>query len=882
MKELLDLPGEVLVRIAEYLDIQTAEFLSITCKALRPVAETRVWKHLHLLPWQHVWFSIFDRKPNGRMGIERREGTILFASNSCFRQPHRWSYIKRLELTVEVQNPHDALPIINHTGGNLLKLSLHDEDRASSLYDTREFPTFPRFGVHFAHLVHLDITLDRLFTFAHLIDILSDSPKLQSLSIHDCRYQWKNPVSHAASLLDGFDSVIGSPSRGPRKSDVTRSIHGPLRLTRLMYHFASMVPQPEELGQILAVSQELSHVSISMRIDLSYGYSAGRHGSLDVSASVNDALRDLPRLKQLDYWNGTEPGCPAFVLNKGFHSLSVLAIAAEPIAGGGERLEFTEIPAVGLKALLFYYSSMAQPMFLVKEHLLEPPSAILCTSPWTSPTRGIPPDILRQLKAAPNLEVIQYCPVSDLLPRTRCPTEWVDTSTRGVLVRSYKSGYEELYHCRTLSDSRPIGRAVPGRLTDYDIDLEKYSDVGARPYNFRDEDGMARHQWFGVHEPDNEYYWQPAKLYWEDAVDYGGYRVPSEVMDEAFEAGGLKWREETNPLGRGLQLPEETWHVLRRWSQVTSIKDLRRESTNSDAPRPFWDHIHAKIATRAHSSMSVPDCQRSVSSTRKSTILSNSLALKPAIMSSSDSSPSSPGRYLPSQGQFLRLLTGLQNTSAVTFSVFLGVHLAAPLAATFGGLGAADKTLLLSRNYYLPLEPYLIFLPLAVHLTSGLTKRLILSSKTYRIPRNRQVLAGYLLLPFLLFHLALHRFLPQQQDLWPEQFGFEFVSYGLRTRPILMAIGYLGIVGVGLSHAVVGGMKIASWWRGSRSAVAVEPEPTRPIGKKRRIGLGGILAGFLGVISIGLVRLYRESGGSRMLERRYEDVFRALFGGLIR
>jgi hypothetical protein len=55
-----------------------------------------------------------------------------------------------------------------------------------------------------------------------------------------------------------------------------------------------------------------------------------------------------------------------------------------------------------------------------------------------------------------------------------------------------------------------------------------------------------------------------------------------------------------------------------------------------------------------------------------------------------------PGEAPPGRsrgGQFLRLCTGVQNTSALVFSVFLTVHLASPLAAALGGISLADKTL---------------------------------------------------------------------------------------------------------------------------------------------------------------------------------------------
>jgi hypothetical protein len=46
-----------------------------------------------------------------------------------------------------------------------------------------------------------------------------------------------------------------------------------------------------------------------------------------------------------------------------------------------------------------------------------------------------------------------------------------------------------------------------------------------------------------------------------------------------------------------------------------------------------------------------------------------------------------------SSGRVLRVLTGVQNTSALVFSVFVGVHLVSPVVAAIGGASVADKSL---------------------------------------------------------------------------------------------------------------------------------------------------------------------------------------------
>ena len=52
-----------------------------------------------------------------------------------------------------------------------------------------------------------------------------------------------------------------------------------------------------------------------------------------------------------------------------------------------------------------------------------------------------------------------------------------------------------------------------------------------------------------------------------------------------------------------------------------------------------------------------------------------------------------------SSGTILRTLTGVQNVSALTFSTFLGMHMAAPIAAGIGGASWAEKTLVCSSYF---------------------------------------------------------------------------------------------------------------------------------------------------------------------------------------
>ncbi|ODO04992.1 hypothetical protein I350_05604 [Cryptococcus amylolentus CBS 6273] len=257
--------------------------------------------------------------------------------------------------------------------------------------------------------------------------------------------------------------------------------------------------------------------------------------------------------------------------------------------------------------------------------------------------------------------------------------------------------------------------------------------------------------------------------------------------------------------------------------------------------------------------------------------------------------------FLPSKASVLRVLTMTQNTSALVFTVFLVPHLASPVMATIGGLDGAEKTMMIARDLYLPLEPVLVYIPLAIHLTSSLTKRLILSTNpslplSIRLPRQMHQLLAYPLLLLLIPHILTHRLIPSSsappiRELSPSELGWEFVGHGLGDW--LTWVGYLGLVGAGVWHAAVGSMKVAAWLRtlrrrpstrttqtkptvstGSAPAATNEQSKKRVVPRKRKLGLRGVIICFLGVVAFGLWRVKIDTGVvSPVMRRRYDAVF---------
>ena len=200
---------------------------------------------------------------------------------------------------------------------------------------------------------------------------------------------------------------------------------------------------------------------------------------------------------------------------------------------------------------------------------------------------------------------------------------------------------------------------------------------------------------------------------------------------------------------------------------------------------------------------------------------------------------------------------------------------------------------MIARAYYLPLEPLLVYAPLAIHLSSSLSKRAVLTYRTKKLPpRTSHIVAGYLLIPFVLPHILIHRIIPQSSEppisnLSPSELGFEFVAWSLHRWPGWSAVGYMGLVGVGAWHAGVGMMKVVTWLRGravGARTVGGKGEQRRAVPRRRTIGLRGMLGALLGVVAVGLVRLHGEGKSvSPFMARRYEAVYARLpWSGLIR
>ena len=152
---------------------------------------------------------------------------------------------------------------------------------------------------------------------------------------------------------------------------------------------------------------------------------------------------------------------------------------------------------------------------------------------------------------------------------------------------------------------------------------------------------------------------------------------------------------------------------------------------------------------------------------------------------------------------------------------------------------------LLGREYYqgTSSEPLLLFAPLGIHVTAGITKRLLSPNPIPRSP-SLLTLTAYPMLLFLPIHILTHRIIPSHpsppiSSLSPSQLDFGFVKAGLVGWPVRSSLLYAGLVLCGLVHAFEGWDVILRTWGDGKG-----------FGRKTRwifagFGIGTVLSGLL-------------------------------------
>lgn len=210
----------------------------------------------------------------------------------------------------------------------------------------------------------------------------------------------------------------------------------------------------------------------------------------------------------------------------------------------------------------------------------------------------------------------------------------------------------------------------------------------------------------------------------------------------------------------------------------------------------------------------------------------------------------------------LKLSTSVQTISAVTFSGFVVLHLAAPIGA---GLGLdASGIMLLTREYYQTplLEPIVVWGSLGAHIASSIVRRAILG-----VPKRPSLhsVTGWLLVPMTLAHAFTHRLLPAWKGISPALLSYQYVSHALIESPIVSMAIYGTMALAIVHHGIAGARALVSGRR-----------------KTARLPEGGLAAtGYamlIGSLGLGLINLKKEGSEVPLwLAKRYMQVWDTVY-----
>lgn len=188
-------------------------------------------------------------------------------------------------------------------------------------------------------------------------------------------------------------------------------------------------------------------------------------------------------------------------------------------------------------------------------------------------------------------------------------------------------------------------------------------------------------------------------------------------------------------------------------------------------------------------------------------------------MSTNEPKSTPPPKHEASTKQkVLKVLTAAQRYSAPFLSLFVGIHLAAPIAANFGGSELSTNVMLLGREYYQGkyTEPLLLFIPLGIHIGSSVARRLILRPPKRPALVTLTAWAALLAVPI---HINIHRIYPSDpappiSALSPSELNYEFVKAAFSRWPVFSWVAYGGIASVVLLHAAEGAAIVSRYFTG--------------------------------------------------------------------
>ncbi len=243
----------------------------------------------------------------------------------------------------------------------------------------------------------------------------------------------------------------------------------------------------------------------------------------------------------------------------------------------------------------------------------------------------------------------------------------------------------------------------------------------------------------------------------------------------------------------------------------------------------------------------------------------------------------------PTPARTLRVLGAVQKWATVPPMLYLTVHYAntaiAPLATR--SVAEADRLLLLTRPYYQswPLEPLLVFVPVAAHVAAGLVRRLYrrridarrhgaethADRRTIPWPKLSLTSAlGYAMYPMLAAHVVVMRVTPLKIDGSSAGVGLRYFAHGIAHNPVLANLFYSVFVSVASWHVVTGAAKYLR--------LSSEYVVGNPLRRKRRSRLVHALAATVaaGWIAGGLGIVGRSGQGVGWEAANWDRIYRAV------
>ncbi|EXJ81038.1 hypothetical protein A1O3_07326 [Capronia epimyces CBS 606.96] len=174
----------------------------------------------------------------------------------------------------------------------------------------------------------------------------------------------------------------------------------------------------------------------------------------------------------------------------------------------------------------------------------------------------------------------------------------------------------------------------------------------------------------------------------------------------------------------------------------------------------------------------------------------------------------------------LHILSAVQKYTTFPPTLFLAMHYTntALIPLVTRNVREADSYLLLTRPYYqsFPLEPLLVFAPVALHVASGIALRIYrrriiakrhgaethAQRKSVPWPKVSLTSAlGYLLYPLLVGHVLVMRITPNKVDGSSAGVGLRYFAHGIAHNPLIGNLGYATFVTIASWHFVTGAAK---------------------------------------------------------------------------